>query len=63
VVAVDRPSDVHRFAPDLLLNFAVHYRGTRGTNRLFDVLAHACPDAGSPTETRLRVVIVRAGLE
>jgi hypothetical protein len=43
VVAVDRLSNVHRFQPDLLLNFAVHYRGARGTSRLFDVLAQACP--------------------
>jgi very-short-patch-repair endonuclease len=62
VVAVDRLSHVHRFPPDLLLNFAVHYRGARGTNRLFDVLAHACAYADSPMETRLRMVIVRAGL-
>ena len=40
VVAVDRLSNVHRFQPDLLLNFAVHYRGARGTNRVSDVLAH-----------------------
>ena len=62
VIAVDRLSHVHRFPPDLLLNFAVHYRGARGTNRLFDVLAHACAYADSPMETRLRMVIVRAGL-
>jgi hypothetical protein len=62
VVAVDRLAGVHRFNPDLLLNFAVHYRGARGNDRLVDALALACPYAGSPMETRLRIVIVEAGL-
>lgn len=62
VVAVDRLSNRHRFPPDLLLHFATHYRGGPGTVRLCTTLAHADPFAGSPMETRLRMIIVRAGL-
>jgi very-short-patch-repair endonuclease len=62
VVAVDRLSNVHRFPPDLLLNFAVRYRGSRGNDRVPVVLAEASPYAGSPMESRLRMVIVNAGL-
>jgi hypothetical protein len=62
VVAVDRLANRHRFAPDLLLHFTTHYRGGPGTARLCRTLAHANPYAGSPMESRLRLVIVRAGL-
>ena len=62
IVAVDRLSNVHRFRPDLLLNFAAHYAGARGTDRIARVLAEASPFAGSPMESRLRMVIVDAGL-
>jgi hypothetical protein len=62
VVAVDRLANQHRFAPDLLLNFTTHYRGGPGTARLCRALAHANPYAGSPMETRLRMIIVQAGL-
>jgi hypothetical protein len=62
VVAVDRLANRHCFAPDLLLHFAARYRGGPGTARLGATLAHANPYAGSPMETRLRMIIVRAGL-
>lgn len=62
VVAVDRLANRHRFPPDLLLHFTAHYRGGPGTARLCAVLAHADPYAGSPMETRLRLIIVRADL-
>ncbi|TQM10863.1 DUF559 domain-containing protein [Pseudonocardia kunmingensis] len=62
VVAVDRLANVHRFAPDLLLNFAVHYPRARGNTRIAQVLAHANPYSGSPMESRLRLLLVRAGL-
>jgi hypothetical protein len=62
VVAVDRLANVHRFHPDLLLNFAVRYGGCRGNDRVARVLAEASPYAGSPMESRLRMVIVNAGL-
>ena len=62
VVAVDRLANRHRFNPDLLLNFAVHYRGGRGTDLICETLAHACCYAGSPMETRLRLLIMAAGL-
>ena len=62
VVAVDRLANVHRFSPDLLLHLAAGNRSARGIDGLPEVLAHADRRAGSPTETRLRLVIVRAGL-
>jgi very-short-patch-repair endonuclease len=62
VVAVDALARVCGFAPDLLLNFAVHYRGSRGNGRVADVLSHADRRSGSPMETRLRLVLVLAGL-
>ncbi len=62
VVAVDRLSNRHRFSPDLLLHFGAHYRGGPGTSRLCTTLAHANPYAGPPMETRLRLIIVQAGL-
>ena len=62
VVAVDRLANRYRFAPDLLLHFGAHYRGGPGTARLCTTLAHANPYSGSPMESRLRMIIVRAGL-
>jgi len=62
VVAVDRLANQHRFDPNLLLHFAARYRGNPGTARLAAALAHANPYAGSPMETRLRMIIVQAGL-
>ncbi len=62
VVAVDALARVGGFAPDLLLNFAVHCRGSRGNGRVAEVLSHADRRAGSPMETRLRLLLVRAGL-
>ena len=62
VVAVDRLANRHRFPPDLLLHFTAHYRGGPGTTRLCATLAHTNPYAGSPMESRLRMIIVQAGL-
>ncbi|GAA1282427.1 hypothetical protein GCM10009609_53800 [Pseudonocardia aurantiaca] len=62
VVAVDALANRHRFAPDLLLHFAVRYAGARGNDGIAEVLAHADWRAGSPMETRLRMVMVQCGL-
>lgn len=62
VVAVDRLANRHRFNPDLLLHFAAHYRGGRGTDVICETLSRACCYAGSPMETRLRLLIEDAGL-
>lgn len=62
VVAVDRLANVHRFCPDLLLHYLVHYRGARGNDRVPEVLARASRYSGSPMETRLRLLLVEAGL-
>jgi very-short-patch-repair endonuclease len=62
VVAVDRLANVHRFSPDLLLHFSARNRGTRGNELVPHVLAHADRRAESPMETRLRMLIVQAGL-
>ncbi|MGD9529043.1 hypothetical protein [Pseudonocardia sp.] len=62
VVAVDRLANRHRFPPDLLLNFGARYRGRRGVARLAEVLARAERFAGSPMATRMRLLVVAAGL-
>jgi very-short-patch-repair endonuclease len=62
VVAVDALARVGRFHPDLLLNFLTHYPRARGAAAVPDVLALADQRAGSPMETRLRMLLIRAGL-
>lgn len=62
VVAVDRLANVYAFSPDLLLHFLVHYPGLRGNDGVTDVLAYADRRSCSPMETRLRMLLVRAGL-
>jgi len=62
VVAVDALARRHRFAPDLLLHFARRYRGARGNDAIPEVLTFADRRSGSPMESRLRMLIVRAGL-
>ncbi len=62
VVAVDRLANRCRFHPDLVLNFPVHYPRARDNNRVYDVLAHAERYSGSPMESRLRLLLVLAGL-
>ena len=59
---MDRLANRHRFHPDLLLERCARDRGRRGVARVPDVVALANPYAGSPMETRLRLLIVRAGL-
>jgi hypothetical protein len=62
VVAVDGLANRHCFHPDRLLELHARYRGHRGVARVPDVVALATPYAGSPMETRLRLLIVTAGL-
>ncbi|MHA6780014.1 hypothetical protein ACVGOW_03300 [Pseudonocardia saturnea] len=62
VVAVDALSRKHGFSPDLLLNFTVHFRGARGVDGVPEVLAYADRRSGSPMESRLRLLLVLAGL-
>ncbi|MGD9527875.1 hypothetical protein [Pseudonocardia sp.] len=62
VVAVDALARIGRFGPDLLLNFARRYAGTRGNDGIFEVLSHADRRAGSPMESRLRMLLVLGGL-
>jgi very-short-patch-repair endonuclease len=62
VVAVDRLANHRRFNPDLVLNFPVHYPRARGNNLVYEVLAHAERYSGSPMESRLRMLLVLAGL-
>jgi hypothetical protein len=61
VVAVDALAR-GEFDPDLLLNFAVRYAGLRGVRNVLDVLCLADARSGSPQETRLRLLLTRAGL-
>jgi hypothetical protein len=62
VVAVDRLANRHRFAPDLVLHLSARYRGMRGVARIPGLLALANPYSGSPMESRLRLLIIGAGL-
>lgn len=50
------------FPPSALLDLREKRLGTRGCRRLDDVVALADPRAGSPMETRLRLLLVFAGL-
>jgi very-short-patch-repair endonuclease len=50
------------FGPDRLLHFAAHYPRARGVARLAEALACADARAGSPMESRLRMLLVLAGL-
>ncbi|MBP2371176.1 DUF559 domain-containing protein [Pseudonocardia parietis] len=61
IVAVDALAR-GAFAPDLLLNFTVRYAGLRGVRKILDALTWADARSGSPPETRLRLLLVRAGL-
>ena len=62
VVAVDGLANRHRFHPDRLLDLHARDRGHRGVARVPGVVALASPYAGSPMETRLRLLIIKAGL-
>ncbi len=60
VVAVDRLANHYLFDPDVLLR--VGGRGARGVGHLPDVVAQASRYSGSPMETRLRMLLIDAGL-
>jgi hypothetical protein len=62
VVAVDRLANRHRFHPERLAEYCIRHRGRRGVGRVSQVLVLATPYSGSPMETRLRLLIVAAGL-
>jgi very-short-patch-repair endonuclease len=62
VVAVDRLSNKAGFAPEEVLRMAERYPRARGRKRLPRVVDLADRRAGSPMETRLRLVLVLRGL-
>lgn len=62
VAAVDALSRVGRFAPEEVLALAARYPRARGRRRLPRVVALADRRAGSPMETRLRLLLVLGGL-
>lgn len=62
VVAVDALARVGRFDPDRLLDVLARCPSARGSRRLAEVLALADRRAASPMETRLRLLLVHAGL-
>ncbi|TCK20318.1 DUF559 domain-containing protein [Pseudonocardia endophytica] len=61
IVAVDALAR-GQFDPALLLDFAVRRPGLRGVRRVIDTLPWVDARSGSPTETRLRLILVRGGL-
>jgi hypothetical protein len=62
VVAVDALANAGRFDPTDLLTIARHRPGARGSRQLRRAVALADRRAGSPMETRLRLILVLAGL-
>ena len=62
VVAVDALARRWVFPPALLLDVAERVPGLRGVDRLRNVLPSTDARSGSPPETRLRLVLARAGL-
>jgi hypothetical protein len=62
VVAVDALCREFGMKPAEVLEFAGRHPGSRGCAQLPDVVALADPRAESPMETRLRLLLVRAGL-
>lgn len=62
VVAVDALARAGGFPPARLLEFADRYPRTRGRRLLSRVVGSADARAGSPMETRLRLVLVLRGL-
>ena len=62
MVAVDRLANRHRFAPDRVEELCARHPGRRGVTRIPGVLALTTPYSGSPMETRIRLLIVAAGL-
>ena len=62
VVAVDALAGIGGFSPARLLKFADRYPRTRGRRALSRVVGLADARAGSPMETRLRLVLVLRGL-
>lgn len=62
VVAVDALANRHRFHPDMLLHLSARHRGLRGVDRIPETLTHATRWSGSPMESRLRMIIVGAGM-
>ncbi len=62
VVAVDRIANVARIDPALMLHVAAAYPQARGNSSVAEVAAHADARSGSPAESRLRMLLVLAGL-
>jgi very-short-patch-repair endonuclease len=62
VVGIDAVSNVCRFEPRDVLEVAAHHPGARGARDLRRAVALADRRAGSPMETRLRLVLVLRGL-
>lgn len=62
VVAVDALAGRFGFPASDVLGLARRYPGARGCRRLIEAVADAAPLAGSAMETRLRMVLVLAGL-
>jgi very-short-patch-repair endonuclease len=62
VVAVDRLANRCGFDPSLLLHVLVRYPGLRGNAGVPEVLAYTDRRSGSVPETRLRMLLMQAGL-
>lgn len=62
VVALDAVAQVGRFAPEHVYEVASRHPGARGTSSLDDAVRRADARSGSPMETRMRLLLISAGL-
>jgi hypothetical protein len=62
VVGIDALANAGRFPPADVLELAQHHPGARGCRDLRRAVALADPRAGSPMETRLRLILVLRGV-
>ncbi|MDN5916984.1 MAG: DUF559 domain-containing protein [Pseudonocardia sp.] len=62
VVALDALARAGLFAPARVREVASRHPGARGTSALDDAVRRADPRSGSPMETRMRLLLIGAGL-
>ncbi|MBW0104035.1 endonuclease domain-containing protein [Pseudonocardia sp. KRD291] len=62
VVALDALANVGTFAPERVFDVADRHPGARGTSALADAVRRADARSGSPMETRMRLLLIGAGL-
>ncbi|MET0190576.1 MAG: hypothetical protein ABW212_16350 [Pseudonocardia sediminis] len=62
VVALDAVANAGAFAPERIVEVAARHPGARGSSALHDAVRRADARSGSPMETRMRLLLIGAGL-